>query len=314
MKKALLIFSVVLFVAACGRAVKRQTPVSRPFEKVSVPAMLTDPAARLQYALEHYWDAFFEGTGPTDTGFVLGVSKREFEEAFSSYCALMIEAPRKVAQSAAEKMFDSLEAKQATDTSNHFYPVITGMIAKYFYDPNSPLRDEDVYLPFVRRMARSEYTNVDSRVAYDFEAKMCALNPCGSQAPDFAFRDARGRNHRLSEIKADYIFLFFSNPGCKACKEIEDELKAPAYMEDAVKSGRIAIVSIYIDNEIDKWKAYVPNYPGYWVVGYDAAGTIRKETLYEVRAIPSLYLLDKDKKIVLKDTPTQRALRFIENN
>ena len=314
MKKAVLIFLVLSLVTACGRGMKSTAPAPRSFGKVSVPALVTDPGAKLQYVLEHYWDAFFEGTGPTDGSSVLGVPKGEFEQALSSFCALMLEAPVETAKSAAEKMFDALEMKQAEDTSNHIYPVVTEMVAKYFYDPNSPLRDEDVYLPFVRRMADSRFTDEDSRVAYRYEAKMCALNPRGSEAPDFAFRDLKGRTLRLSDVKADHIILFFSNPGCKACKDIEDELKAPVYMEDAVKSGKIAVVSIYIDGEIDKWKAYAPSYPDYWVAGYDAAGLIRSETLYEVRAIPSLYLLDKDRRIVLKDAPTTRALRYIENN
>lgn len=314
MKKAVLIFSVLFLVAACGRGTKGTTPAPRAFGKVSVPALVTDPSARLQYVLEHYWDSFFEGTGPTDDSFVLGVPKDEFEKALSTFCALMLEAPGETVEKAAQRMFDSLEMKQAEDTANHIYPVVTGMVAKYFYDPNSPLRDEDVYLPFVRRMAESRFTDEDSRVAYRFEAKMCALNPRGSEAPDFEFRDLQGRTGKLSDIRADHIILFFSNPGCQACKDIEDELKAPAYMEEAVKSGKIAVVSIYIDSEIDKWKAYAPSYPDYWVAGYDAAGRIRSGNLYEVRAIPSLYLLDKDRRIVLKDAPTARALRYIENN
>ena len=314
MKKALLILSVLVAVAACSRGAGRPSVQARTFGQVSVPAMVTDPEARMQYVAEHFWDAFFEGTGPTDTGFVLGVPVAEFEKAFSSYAALMLEVPLDVAHKSAQKMFDSLESAQEADTSNHCYPVITQMISKYLYDPNSPLRDEDVYLPFARRMASSRFTSGDARPAYAFEAKMCALNPCGTLAPDFGFIDDKGRSRHLSDISADWTLLFFSNPGCQACKDIEEALKAPVYMESAIGKGHIAVVSIYIDSEIDKWKAYAPNYPDSWVKGYDPSGVIRDDTLYEVRAIPSLYLLDSDRKIVLKDTPVERALRFIENN
>lgn len=314
MKIAAYIFALLALAVSCGRAGVTPVQETRAFPRVSIPAMVTDPSERLRYGLEHYWDAFFEGSGPTDTGFVLGVPKLEAEQAFSSYAAMLIETPSEVSGRAASRMFDLLEAKQAEDTSNHCYPAVTGIISKYLYDPNSPLRDEDTYLPFVKRMASSAFTHPDSRPAYEFEAKMCALNPRGSVTPDFAFRDARGRTRRLSDIKADYILLFFSNPGCSACKDIEEELKAPAYMEDAIKAGRIAIVSIYIDSEIDKWKDYEPNYPRSWVTGYDPTGTLREDTLYEIRAIPSLYLLDTDRRVILKDTPTQRALKHIENN
>lgn len=314
MKKAAFILAIIALAASCGRGEVKPVQEPRAFPRVSVPAMVTDPAQKLQYALEHFWDAFFDGSGPTDTAMVLGVSKGEFEQALSSYATLMIDAPLEVSRRAAMRMMDLLEARQAEDTTNHCYPLITGLVSKYFYDPNSPLRDEDTYLPFVERMAASVWTHPDSRHAYEFEARMCALNPRGSVAPDFAFRDARGRTHKLSEVKAQNILLFFSNPGCQACKDIEEELKAPVWMEDAIKQGRVAVVSVYIDGEIDKWKAYEPNYPRSWVSGYDPSGKLREDTIYEIRAIPSLYLLDADRKVILKDTPTQRALRYIENN
>lgn len=314
MKKAACIFSVLVLAAACGGSAVNPAQEHRAFPRVSIPAMVTEPSAKLQYALEHYWDAFFEGSGPTDTGFVLGVPKAEVEKAFSTYAAMMIDAPRTLSGRAASRMFDILEEKQAADTSNHCYAVMTAFVSKYFYDPNSPLRDEDTYLPFARRMAASVFTHPDSRPAYEFEAKMCAINPRGSVAPDFAFRDAAGRTHRLSEVKAQHILLFFSNPGCTACREIEEDLMAPAWMEDALKTGRVAVVSVYIDGEIDKWKAYEPNYPRSWITGYDPSGTLREDNIYDIRAIPSLYLLDSERKVVFKDAPTQRALKYIENN
>lgn len=314
MKKAAVIFFAFFLAAACGRGGGGPVRETRAFPHVAVPAMVTDSEDRMQYMLVHYWDAFFEGSGPTDTGYVLGVPMPDMEFEISCYATLLIETPAECSRRAAARLFDLLEAKQAEDTSNHCYPAVTGLISKYFYDPDSPLRDEDTYLPFVKRMAVSAFTHPDARPAYEFEARMCAINPRGSVAPDFVFRDAEGRNRRLSEVKADHILLFFSNPGCNACREIEEELTAPAYMEEALKTGRVAIVSIYIDSETDKWKAYEPNYPRSWITGYDPYGKIREDSLYEVRAIPSLYLLDSGRKVILKDTPTQRALRYIENN
>ena len=40
--------------------------------------------------------------------------------------------------------------------------------------------------------------------------------------------------------------------------------------------------------------------PG-WIDAYDAEQTILNQNLYDLKAIPTLYLLDKDKKVLLKD-------------
>ena len=41
--------------------------------------------------------------------------------------------------------------------------------------------------------------------------------------------------------------------------------------------------------------------------------TIRKDLTYNVRAIPSLYVLDKDKKVVMKDAPVEKVIPYLEN-
>jgi hypothetical protein len=40
--------------------------------------------------------------------------------------------------------------------------------------------------------------------------------------------------------------------------------------------------------------------PAEWIQGRDEYG-LYKNNVYDLRAIPSLYLLDKDKKVLLKD-------------
>ncbi|MDE7122932.1 MAG: DUF5106 domain-containing protein, partial [Alistipes sp.] len=42
--------------------------------------------------------------------------------------------------------------------------------------------------------------------------------------------------------------------------------------------------------------------PSSWIDACDPSGAIRSEGLYDLRAIPSLYLLDARKRVLLKDT------------
>ncbi len=38
-----------------------------------------------------------------------------------------------------------------------------------------------------------------------------------------------------------------------------------------------------------------------WINGYDKELTVLERELYDLKAMPTLYLLDKDKKVLLKD-------------
>jgi hypothetical protein len=55
----------------------------------------------------------------------------------------------------------------------------------------------------------------------------------------------------------------------------------------------------------------MPIYPDNWYNGFDPDMVIRGESLYNVRAIPSLYLLDKDKIVLMKDAPENRLFDYL---
>ena len=300
--------ALLLLAVSCGGR-KKAAPAAkdRPFPQVVIPAAYTDPDERISYAIEHYWDGFFGGDGRTDSARVLGVTKGEVEQALANYIGVLGRAPLPQAGKAVSGLFDALAAKQAADTSNRVYLAMTEMVARYLYDPNSPLRDEDLYLPFVQKMAASPLTKEDMRTAYRYEAQMCALNPRGSVAPDFVMTLRGGTQVRMHSVRAERTLLFFSNPGCHNCKEIIDALQADGNVLNLIREGRLAVLNIYIDEDLDAWRSYMPIYPKEWLNGYDAAHILRQDVLYNIRAIPSLYLLDAEKRILLKDAPLERV-------
>ena len=140
---------------------------------------------------------------------------------------------------------------------------------------------------------------------------MCSLNSTGTPAADFVFSDAAGRTFSLYDIEAEYTLLFFSNPGCHACEDIIRVLSEQISVSSLIESGRLAVLNIYIDEDLAAWYEYMFIYPEDWYNGYDPNGIIRTDTLYNVRAIPSLYILDQDKTVIMKDAPDQRVFSFL---
>mgnify|MGYP002527024690 FL=1 len=50
-----------------------------------------------------------------------------------------------------------------------------------------------------------------------------------------------------------------------------------------------------------------------WINGYDKKQTIEQNNLYDLKAIPTLYLLDKDKTVLLKDVTTKEIEEYLQN-
>ena len=311
MKKAsVILLSIALLAVCCGGPKgKRASVQDRMFPVVSVPAAYTEEADQIAYAAAHYWEGYLSEGGPTDSAHLLGVPKAEVEQALSNYITLLWQLPLPTAQQDVAGLFEAVSAVQQKDTASQFYTQFAQTAAYYFYDPNSPMRDEDLWLPFVAGLAESPLTRDDMRTAYRYEASMCALCPRGSVAPNISAQRPDGSRFTLHGIKAPLTLLFFTNPGCNACKEIIDQINMN--LAGLVNEGVLAVANIYIDEDYAAWKAYVGNYPSEWHTGFDYAGKVRGEHIYDVRAIPSVYLLDSEKRIILKDAPFERVLQTL---
>ena len=312
MKKMILLAPALLLAVCCGgpKGKKAQAAQDRLFPMVTVPTAYTEEADQIAYAAAHYWDGYLSEGGPTDSAHLLGVPKAEVEQALSDYISLLWLQPLPVAQQNVAGLFKAVSAVQEKDPSGQFYTQFAQTAAYYFYDPNSPMRDEDLWLPYVAGLAESPLTRDDMRTAYRYEASVCALCPRGSVAPDIRAQRADGGVFTLHGIEAPLTLLFFTNPGCNACKEIIDQINTN--LGGLVNDGVLAVANIYIDEDYSAWRAYVDHYPKEWYTGFDYAGIVRGEHIYDVRAIPSVYLLDAEKRIILKDAPFERVLEAIE--
>ena len=317
MRRFVLAALAVSFFISCGprTSKKAAAPVTRDFPAVEIPVMLTEPAERMLWLSNHMWDRF------TDTGrayrcdslVINGVVKENLEKQMGVFASLLQEIPLSDGQKAVSAFFGRLDAFQRAFPQSNMLPQMTALTTQYLYDPNSPVRSEDLYLPFVQKLADSDLIDPDFRAGYAWDAKMCALNQTGSVAADFVFIDLAGRPRTLHSLKAQNIILIFGNPDCHACKEIMETLENVPEIDDLIVNGSLKVVDIYIDEDIDAWKAKSATYPAKWINGYDPNYVIRGDLIYNVRAVPSVYLLDAQKRVLLKDCPIEKIFPAILN-
>ena len=71
-------------------------------------------------------------------------------------------------------------------------------------------------------------------------------------------------------------------------------------LQQEVDAGNLTVLAIYTEGNLDVWKTTISELPKEWIVGTDRE-EIKQRCLYDLKAMPSLYLLDGDKKVILKD-------------
>ena len=314
MRNGFLFVSLCLLVA-CGQQQggKTVSPAPRDFPSVEIPIMLEDPSERAAFATAHFWDRFTDTLQvfACDSALVNGVSVEALESQVGLFTTLIGQQPLPEGTAAVTRLYDRLDAFERKYPDSNVFEEMVRLVSRYLYDANSPVRSEDLYLPFVERLGTSDLIDNGYRMGYEWDARMCRKNRMGTPAADFSFTDASGRIRTLYGIQAEYTVLIFANPGCGACQEITAAMSVSPEISSLIRSGRLKVVDVYIDQEIDDWKAHTADYPADWINGYDHAYTIRSSLIYNVRAIPSIYLLDVDKTVLMKDAPQEKVLEAL---
>lgn len=168
-------------------------------------------------------------------------------------------------------------------------------------DPNSQIRNDELYIPLLEAVVGSPFYDSTEKIRPRYQLEMARKNRVGYPAADFWYTLADGKRGNLYALEAPFTLIYINNPDCHACEEVQGMLATSSVIDNHLKSGKLKIVAIYPDEDLEAWHKHRTEVPGMWINGYDADLAMRRQELYDLRAIPSLYLLDKDKKVLLKD-------------
>lgn len=311
MKKRTLIplsLAALLLCAACrqNRAdaptgeSKKDTASVVHYLRPEIPQMMTDPELRAAYFVNHYWDDY----SLADTAFI---HSDETEQLYADFIAALQYVDTAEVRSALQTMMQRMEADSTAFA--HF----CRLNEKYLYDPNSPMRNEDYYIPVLEHMLASPQLTETEKLRPADRLKQALKNRPGMTAPDFTYVTPKGGTGHMRGIKADYTLLFFYDPDCTNCQEFERVLSGMPFFLDIQKKGILRVLAIYPDDDESEWLLKSSQMPEDWIVGWNKQGDIRSRTLYEIRATPTLYLLDKQKKVILKDATLDQIIRHLSS-
>ena len=282
---------------------KSETPQDtiKSFTLPTIPPMLTAPEQRADFLVKHYWD----NVNFADTNYIH--HPEVTEQAWADYCDLLNHVPLETAHEAMRKMIDRSNADKKV------FAYFTDLADKYLYDPNSPMRNEEYYIPVLEAMIASPILDETEKIRPQARLQLAQKNRIGTKALNFTYTLASGAQGNLYQLKADYILLFINNPGCHACTETIEGLKNAPFINQLLKEKKLILLSVYPDEELDEWRKHLSEFPKEWINGYDKKFAIKEQQLYDLKAIPTLYLLNKEKTVLLKDATAQAIEEYLTN-
>jgi hypothetical protein len=180
-------------------------------------------------------------------------------------------------------------------------------LSEPFSSPNSNYRNQHLYAKILEATINSNWYNAQEKEITKGKLTLSQQNNIGSAANDFPYTTPSGSVKRMYDLKANFLLLYFNNPECEACKEMKAALSQSIIINQKLKTGELKVLSVYADTDEKTWRTHLGEYPRQWIQGI-TDGMLRKNKVYDLSAIPTMYLLDKDKRVLLKDYFTSQAI------
>lgn len=239
---------------------------------------------------EHYWD----NLDWSDTTWIADTSV--LETYFTPWAQLLAQIPESEAATLSGALFRKGNAHpdmqlRMMDAAEYFW-----------YHPNSPFRSETLFIPVLEAITEAPCIEDIYKVRPRAQLASALKNRPGTRAADFTYVMGDGERGTLHGFRAEYTLLMFYNPGCPECTRIEEYIPQSEVFAPLIASGRLKVLAVYPDDDVMAWRSHLPQMPAGWTVGHapvDKGGT----AAYDLPGIPALYLLDRNKRVLVKDCP-----------
>lgn len=267
--------------------------------EVPVPPAMFSDSAQLEFVGEHYWDNFHYA----DTAWIADTTA--LERAFAGWARVLKRLPPEQASALSGRLISRAESTPAMLLR------LSETAERFFDEVNSPYRDEDLYIPVLEAVLASQTIDTIYKVRPRAQLASAMKNRPGMKAADFVYTQGDGRTGRLYGLAAEYTLLMFYEPDCPNCAAVERHVVASDNFARLTETGRLKVLAVYPGGETELWREHLPKMPSGWTVGRDAQRVIDHSELYDIRATPSLYLLDRSKRVILKDARVDIVERYI---
>ena len=202
----------------------------------------------------------------------------------------------------ARKLFDigySIADSIALEELDGTLLVFADDIQKRFFDPNSPLRNDRLYaIALEREKECRSWTSFDLK-RISWAQKLLESNSVGSVVNDIALGGYKETTlHSLIDRPA--VLLLYGEK-CAACLNLIDAAGKSGTLLEKSRTGEIRLVSLYVGEDPEEYTGHAQQLDG-WENYFDLLSAMSSTVVFDMRLIPSLYLIDADRTVLVRGT------------
>lgn len=164
---------------------------------------------------------------------------------------------------------------------------------------------DDIYLS-----GKADWVSKEFKEDLKKQIDLLRPNLIGKKAQNIVMDSYKGIYVDLYDIEKEFTILYFWEPDCGHCKEATPKLKA---YYDKVKDSGIEVFAVCTTSDKTKWSKYIDDNKLTWINGWDPERKSHYDYYYNIQSTPTIYILDRNKKIIAKKLSVENIGPFIEN-
>jgi thiol-disulfide isomerase/thioredoxin len=220
---------------------------------------------------------------------------------------------------------NGLDHEILTADGYDFKPQTDGSFRIKGVEPGRYQLSARVYVPVEKKIRPMAVTRVPViQVRRDYSYRTVQLTwakdiVAGDLAPSIDAKTMAGKKWTLADKKGEYVLLSFCATFCGPCHREHKFLKevAQKYLANAQAAAgatpRFSMVSFWLDRDLDRPEKFIKNKPSNWPqVHLGQWGIERVSKRYNIRSIPSIWLIGPDGRIVAKNLRGEKIAESIQ--
>lgn len=282
MRKLILLFTVLMGIMSMSAQEMKKPKTLFPYP--TVPDTIQTLENRSNYFIANFWNNFNYSKQVKEADNAL------FESAFADYVEMFRFAHRNVVKSSINDIMNKAQSNM------HNFWMFAECAENCLYSANAVLNSDEAYSLFIQSILKSSKLKKNEKERYRRQLAKMNTNQINMTAVDFEYKDRKGDKHKLHETDAVMTLLVFTDPGCEDCRMARLRLSTNVVLNTLIDNKQLAVVFIYPEEYSDDWVETTAGDPEKWLVGaWEDA-----DEYYDLRVLPSIYLLDKEKTILEK--------------
>lgn len=262
------------------------------FEYPTVPDTITSWTNRSNWLATHFWDNFDAKSK--------SVGQIPLNHAFHTYIIPLQYSELPIAQKSIDNLLNRIQKNPgllvqfAKAAQYNCYDVAT---AEQIID--------DVYIPFVQALLKNK--KVPKIHKSRFQAQLTPLlnTRIGEKIHPFPIIAPSGTESTFAH-DGKYSLIMFADPTCVQCKTSRIQIENDSRLVPYIANEQLSLHYIVInpDELPESWQSYTSHYSDKW---HKAASPDCDEVI-DLRINPSIYILDKEGRLILKNSTLQHTL------